>query len=227
MKPTIQQIKETAATRWMRLVPACMAISLLSGTLSGCGNDAPPMGEAVNNRDSLPVMVTRGVSKLISDSGIVKYKIVAEEWHVFDKTNPPRQVFPKGIFLERYNESFNVNLHITADTAYCYNQNLWELRGRVFIENEENGTTFSTELLYWNMGEHQFYSDKHMHIITPDRDLQGDWFVSNESMTRYEIRQTKGFMPLPADNAPAGGAQTPDSAMQREAPRQQESAKQN
>ena len=45
-----------------------------------CGTEAPPMGNAVYNRDSLPVMITYGVSKLISDSGIVKYKIVSEEW---------------------------------------------------------------------------------------------------------------------------------------------------
>lgn len=196
---------------------ACLLLfAVLS--LMGCGNEAPPMGQAVTGRDSLPVMITRGVSKLISDSGVVRYKIVAEEWHVFDKTNPPRQVFPKGIFLERYDDDFRVNLHIVADTAYCYNQNLWELRGRVFIENEENGTTFSTELLYWNMNEHRLYSDRHMHIVTPDRDLQGDWFVSNEQMTKYEIRQSKGFMPVPNDRTAAPPAGENDSVPMRDAP---------
>lgn len=205
-------------------VPAGLLWLALLMSLAGCGNEAPPMGQAVTGRDSLPVMVTRGVSKLISDSGVVRYKIVAEEWHVFDKTLPPRQVFPKGIFLERYDENFRVNLHITADTAYCYNQNLWELRGRVFIENEENGTTFSTELLYWNMGEHRLYSDRHMHIVTPDRDLEGDWFVSNEQMTKYEIRRSKGFMPVPGDGIKASPAVGDDSLPPRDAPVKQERA---
>lgn len=172
--------------------------------LAGCGNDAPPMGEAVNNRDSLPVMVTYGVSKLISDSGVVRYKIIAEEWRSFDKTTPPRQEFPKGIFLQRYNENFTPDLYITADTAYCYNQNLWELRGRVFVKNFANGTTFSTQKLFWDMGRHEVYSDVYMHIITPDRDLDGNWFRSNEAMTQYHIRQTAGFMPMPSESGIAG-----------------------
>lgn len=166
---------------------------------AGCGTDAPPMGSAVENRDSLPAMITTGVSKLISDSGVIRYKIVAEEWQVFDKTNPPRQVFPKGIFLERFDEKFNVNLHITADTAYCYNQNLWELRGRVFIKNDANLTTFRTEKLFWDMNRHEIYSDTYMHIVRPDKELEGNWFVSNEQMTRYHVRQTNGFMPMPRE----------------------------
>lgn len=222
MKRATGQGGRNVGCRCLRLISACLLAGVFSGLLAGCGNDAPPMGAAVTDRDSLPVMVTKGVSKLISDSGVVRYKIVAEEWHVFDKTNPPRQVFPKGIFLERYDENFNVDLHITADTAYCYNQNLWELRGRVFIQNEENGTTFSTELLYWNMGEHKLYSDRHMHIVTPDRDLQGNWFVSNEQMTKYEIRQTKGFMPVPAESGTTATPPAGDTIAQREIPTLQE-----
>lgn len=165
-----------------------------------CGSDAPPMGAAVKNRDSLAVMTTYGVSKLISDSGLIKYRIVAEEWRVFDRTVPPRQEFPKGIFLEQYNENFQPALHITADTAFCYNQNLWELRGRVFIRNHENHTVFRTEELFWNMREHSVYSNKHMHIVTPDREIEGERFISNEQMTKYHVWQSSGFMPAPEDN---------------------------
>ena len=177
-----------------------------------CGNDAPPMSGAIRQRDSTPVMVTYGVSKLISDSGMVRYKILAEEWKVFDRTKPPRQEFSRGIFLERFDNQFRPNLHITADTAYCYDQNLWELRGRVFIRNDANRTTFSTQLLYWDMGKHLLYSDKYMHIVTPDRELEGNWFRSNESMTQYEIRQARGYMPMPQESGPEPGS---DSTMRQ------------
>ena len=40
---------------------------------SACGTEAPPMGQAIEDRDSMPVMVTYGVSKIISDSGVIKY----------------------------------------------------------------------------------------------------------------------------------------------------------
>lgn len=175
------------------------------------------MGKAVETRDSAAVMVTTGVSKLISDSGVIRYKIIAEEWRVFDRTDPPRQEFPKGIFMVRFDEKFRVNLYITADTAFWYDQNLWELRGRVFIDNKENGTTFRTEELFWDMARHQFYSRKHMHIVEPDQELEGNWFVSDENMNVYHVRRTSGYMPMPQEGA--DGSAGPDSVSSREAPR--------
>lgn len=199
-----------------RILPLSIALAIAS-----CGSDPPPMGDAITERDSMAVMVTRGVSKLISDSGYVRYKIVAEEWLVYDKTRPPRQEFPKGIFLERYDDYFRVNLYITADTAYWYNQNLWELRGRVFIKNMENGTTFNTEELFWDMNRHLLYSNKYMHIVTPDRELEGNWFMSNEQMTDYHIKQTSGFMPMPEDDGPAASpSDTVGAPMRSAAPPQ-------
>ena len=104
----------------------------------------------MRNRDSLPVMVTYGVSKLISDSGVVRYKIISEEWLVFDRTHPPRQEFRKGVLLQRYDDRLNVDLYITADTAYWYNQSLWELRGRVRVRNCPIGDLIPVNQLYWD-----------------------------------------------------------------------------
>lgn len=175
-------------------------LSISVSALGSCGNDAPPTGSAVHNRDSMAVMETYGVSKVISDSGVMRYKVIAEEWRVFDKTKPARQEFQKGLFLERYNNNFHVDLYMTADTAFCYDQNLWELRGRVFIKNMEKGITVSTQKLYWDMGRHEIFSDVFTHLITPDRDIKGNWFRSNESMTEFHIKQTSGYMPMPEDN---------------------------
>lgn len=176
---------------------ATLGLMLLTCVATGCGSEAPPMGAAVQERDSMPVMTTYGVSKMISDSGVMRYKIVAEEWRVYDKTKPPRQTFPKGIFLTRFDEKLKVDLYITADTAYWYNQNLWEMRGRVFINNLASQTTFATEELFWDMNRHEIYSNKHIHIVKPDEELQGNWFRSDENMNVYHVRRTKGFLPMP------------------------------
>lgn len=194
--------------RISQLALPLLLLVLSASALLSCGNDAPPTGAAIRNRDSMAVMITRGVSKVISDSGIMRYKIIAEEWRVYDKTNPPRQVFPKGLFMERFDNNFQVDLFLTADTAYCYNQNLWELRGRVYIRNMANGVIVSTEKLFWDMGAHEIYSDVFTHLKTPDRDIQGNWFRSNENMTEFHIKQTSGYMPMPEDR---GGTAEPSS----------------
>ncbi len=167
-------------------------------TVMSCGNSKPPSAPAVKMRDSTTIMTTHGVSKLISDSGLLRYKVVAEEWRVYDKTNPPRHTFPKGLVLERFNQQFHIEMYITADTAYWYNQNLWELRGRVRVWNDD-GTIFNSELLYWDMEKHEFYSNKYSHIITPDREVEGASFRSDEKMLHYTIYNSKATFPVPEE----------------------------
>lgn len=161
-----------------------------------CTSEAPPMGEVIASRDSLPVMTTYGVSKLISDSGVVRYKIITEEWCVYDKTSPQRQEFPKGIYMERYDDHQNVNLHITADTAYCFDQNLWELRGRVLVNDKERQMIYDSEILFWDMRKHIFYADRPFIIDEPTRHVEGTWFQSDEQMKTLEVKNSSGSMPF-------------------------------
>lgn len=169
---------------------------IMSFFVVACSSDKPPVAPAVHQRNSSAVMTTYGVCKMISDSGVIRYKIVAEEWQVFDRTNPTKQKFPKGILLEKFNQKYQLEMYLSADTAYWYNENLWELRGRVRLFNKE-GTSFKSELLYWNMENHEFYSDKYSHLITPDREVEGTGFHSNEQMTKYEINYSAGSFPIP------------------------------
>ncbi len=163
-----------------------------------CSHDKKPTGPALRNRDKLPIMSTTGVSKLISDSGVIRYKLIAEDWKVYDRTKPQKQTFINGIFMEKFDERFKVAMYLTADTAYWYDQNLWELRGRVEIR-KENGTVFNTNELFWDMGKHIVYSSKHVHIVTPQQELQGVGFRSDEELTNYEITNSAGSFPMPDD----------------------------
>ena len=214
---------------FLALFAPLLLLALASAFAASCSNDAPPTGAALTNRDSMAIMTTRGVSKLVSDSGVVRYRIIAEEWSYFDRTQPPRQEFLKGIFLERLDNRFQVDLFITADTAFCFNQNLWELRGRVFVNNMQTGMKVTTEWLFWDMGEHRFWSTVPTHLSTPERDVRGDRFEANESMTHYVIQQSAGFAPMPSgttssptptqEEQPAEGDTVAPDAHERPMPR--------
>ena len=154
------------------------------------------MTEAIANRDSVPVMVTRGVSSYVSDSGVVRYKIITEEWQVFDRLVPSRWTFEKGIYLEKFNNDLIVDATIVADTAYYYDkEELWELRGNVHIENEQD-EQFDTQLLFWNQKTKQVYSDLYIHIRQQKRVITGIGFTSNQDFTNYTIKQTQGVFPI-------------------------------
>lgn len=164
-----------------------------------CTNDAPPMGNTVVGRDSLPVMVTRGVSKLITDSGVIRYKIITEEWRVFDRTNPPRWEFPKGLYLERYDNQFKVDLRFSADSAWLYRQQVWKMRGNVAFEDKASQTRLRTQELFWNMQTGEMWSNVYTTLKQPQQEIEGTWFratLRDGHPTKYHVKQSRGFMPM-------------------------------
>lgn len=154
------------------------------------------MTSAITNRDSVPIMTTRDVSTYVSDSGIVRYKIITDEWKVFDRLNPSRWTFEKGIYLEKFDNKLSIDATIKADTAYYYDkEELWELRGNVHIENEQD-EQFDTQLLFWNQKTKMVYSDQYIRIRQQKRIITGQGFTSNQNFTDYTIRQTQGIFPI-------------------------------
>ncbi len=167
------------------------------------------------------MMVSYGVNTLISDSGAIKYRIIAERWEVNTIKNPPRWIFEKGIFLEQYDKTFHVEGYIQADTAWYYDQQqLWELRGRVSIRNV-NGLIFRSEELFWDGNRHEFYSHKFSRLVTPERTLEGTYFRSDDKMTHYEVTNSVGsFTTDDMENSDeqTANTQTPTSAPSSSAP---------
>ena len=208
--------------RWRSLIgfPLFLILSFSHFLIFSCSSNQEHIADAINEQDSLAFMRSRGISTLISDSGVIRYKLVAEEWDIYTYTDPPSWKFMKGLLMERFDESFHIDLHVQADTAYLHEQRLWELRGRVVIRNIE-GTLFRTEELFWDMNRHEMWSTKYMRIKTTDQELEGTDFRSNEQMTDYYVSNSSGAFPVsdveksndeedvPTDTAAAVAATTP------------------
>ncbi len=174
-------------------------ISVIPCIFVSCAEDEIRYTDAIENRDSIPLLKSIGVSTLISDSGIVSYRLIAEEWFVYDKKEPAYWSFEKGLFMEKYDKSFKVEAYLHCDTAYYYyDSRIWELRGRVNVRNSR-GETFKTSILYWDQHEKRIYSDQYMEIKGIDRELSGYDFYSNEMMTDYEIHSSRAKFPISED----------------------------
>ena len=162
-------------------------------TFFACEEGVEHTAPAINEKDSASVMISYGVNTLISDSGITKYRIVSEQWEVNQARQPSRWIFEKGIFFEQFDLAMHIQSYIQADTAYYYDvMRLWELRGRVRILTKA-GVKFSSEQLFWDERSHELYSNKFSHLITPEKELQGNRFRSDERMTKYSVTYTKGY----------------------------------
>lgn len=174
-----------------------------------CSGKNKGLADAVSEGDTLPGMKSLGVTTLISDSGITRYKIITEEWTIFDKKNPPYWAFEKGVYLEKFDTLFHIDASIKSDTAYYYEKKkLWELKGNVQIRSQR-GDKFETQLLYWDEKKKKVYSDKFIQIEQEDKIITGYGFESNQELTEYEIKNSTGIFTV-EDKAPAN-SQMPDS----------------
>ena len=172
------------------IVLGAMVMLLL---FSSCSGKKKELGDAITERDSMAVMDTRGVTTLVSDSGVTRYRINTEEWLVFDRKNPPYWAFEKGVYLEKFDSIFQVEASIKADTAYFFNkEELWKLMGNVHIQNLK-GEKFDTELLYWDQNKKRVYSDQRVRIEQPDQIIYAIGFESNEQLTKYRFFKTEGI----------------------------------
>ena len=196
-------------------------------SLASCEEAREHTAAAVNERDSASVMRSYGVNTLISDSGVIKYRIVTEQWDVNTVRQPSRWEFMKGIFFEQFDEQFHVQAYIQSDTAWYFDQQkLWKLRGRVRIRNV-NGLIYTSEELFWDGLHHEFYSNVFSRVVTPERTLEGTRFRSDERMTHYDVSNSKGsFIPEDRedDNNAGGQPAQGDTLQQQELPPQRPAA---
>lgn len=157
-----------------------------------CTEQKEHTAPAVRERDSVAMMTTYGINMLISDSGVIKYRIVAERTAVNQNVNPKKTIFDKGVFLTQFDEKFHVQSYIQCDTAYRYDElRIYELRGHVRI-NTKDGLKFQGEELFWDQNKHEYYSNKYSYLETPERTLEGKYFRSDENMRKYYVSNSKG-----------------------------------
>ena len=187
--PTAPHLQVKRSHLWVLSVLAFLFLPLLYG----CGGDGTT--QVVKHEfslDSIYSMYTDSVDVLISDSGKTQYRMVALEWYIYEKRERPCWVFPKGFYAEKFDDKKNKLAQVKCDTAYYYDQQrLWELRGRVRVKTKD-GVRFYSEELFRDENRHELYSNKFSRLITPDRQLQGNYFRSDERMTKYYVSNSKG-----------------------------------
>ncbi|QIK61030.1 LPS export ABC transporter periplasmic protein LptC [Dysgonomonas sp. HDW5A] len=169
----------------IRILPLGILILCL---LISCGSDKKEYVNAPLDNETMPSMRDDSVTMLISDSGLIKYKLITKDWEFFENAKDPHWYFPEGIYVEQFDTSFQKQTSLIADTAWNFTlRKLWRLKGNVFIENIQ-GETFSTDELFWDEKEQKFYSDKYIEIKRPEKlMLKGIGFESNLNMTQYRI----------------------------------------
>lgn len=177
------------------ITTAILVVVVLFFALS-CTNNEVEKIDAVLDRAAMPRFHATEITTVISDSGITRYRISAPQWDVFDRANQPYWEFPAGIHFERFDENLKVDANIHSKYAkFNENEQLWELKGNVRMTNIR-GELFETEHLFWNQREERIYSDTIVKITQAKHIINAIGFESNQQMTKYMFRETRGIFPV-------------------------------
>jgi len=159
-------------------------------------SDKSEQVEAITDRATTPSLRAAEVSTVVSDSGVTRYRVNTPEWIVYDRAEVPYWEFPQGIHLEKFNLSLDVEAEIQSDYAIYYDKKrLWDLRDSVIAINLE-GERFECDQLFWDEISEKVYSDSKIKITQKDKIIIGYGFESNQSLTKYVIRNPEGIFPL-------------------------------
>ncbi|OJV86083.1 MAG: LPS export ABC transporter periplasmic protein LptC [Bacteroidia bacterium 44-10] len=185
-----------------------ITVSVVVMSLFSCKDKKDNLVAFAYDPDTVPTMITTDVSTLISDSGITRYRIVADVWMIYDQAKEPYWYFPEGLYFEQFAPDFEIEATVQADTAWRYTaKDLWKLRSNVHVENWK-GEQFDSEELYWDGKNGRVFSEAYIEIKSGLTELKGYGFESNQTMTHYRIfRPHDGKLPF-SETTPADSLET-------------------
>jgi len=135
--------------------------------------------------------VEDNASIFYTDSAKTKFHLTAARIENYEGTEP-YVLFPKGIRIDFYDDSDNINGHLEANYAIRHlNTKLMEGDNNVHIVNRK-GETLNTEQLFWDENKHKIYTNKFVTIKTAREILYGNGLISNEDFTQYKITDLRG-----------------------------------
>jgi LPS export ABC transporter protein LptC len=137
-----------------------------------------------------PMVELEDVIFYYSDSAQVKVKGTTPHRMEYADGN---QEFPKGLYLEFYDELGKIESTIKADIAY-YNKekNEWLGQQNVVVENSETGQQLNTEELFWLPTDERIYTDKFVTIKREGEILHGRGLEASQDLSTYSITNPEG-----------------------------------
>lgn len=139
-----------------------------------------------------PVREAENVEHYYAENGIIKVRMVAEQ--LFELQNGDRQ-FPKGIYLEFYDETGKIESTLRANQAFFVKEDeLWRGVGNVEVINTKKQEQLNTEELFWKPKDKRIYTDKFVTIRLQSDVIYGEGLEAAQDMSSYRILKPKGTL---------------------------------
>ena len=132
-----------------------------------------------------PLSEAENVELYYSENEKVKVKMISAV--VYEYENGDRE-FPKGLYLEFFDEFEKLESTLQANEAYFFKKdNTWRGRGNVEVKNIIKNEQLNTEELFWNPKDEKIYTEKFLTIKLQDMVLSGEGLVAKQDLSNYKI----------------------------------------
>lgn len=190
--------QQTAGSFSMRLVTFAFVIFFF---LSSCKNKTSEIDELVGKMNFTEDKAEEVVI-IFSENGKVKGRLFATEFIINEHAKPPFMDARKGLRIESFDDSTQLQSTLTAKYArYYVRQGNILIRDSIVVVNRR-GERLATEELVWNERLKKFYTEKFVRIKTPTQVMYGDGLEANQDFTWYKITNIKGVMQVNKGDVP-------------------------
>jgi len=139
-----------------------------------------------------PISEVYGINMTYSDSARLVVRMTTDVQLTMASED---KIFPKEIRVFFFDKFGNNTTKLRGDSArFIRLKNLYQVMGRVQIDNQVKHEILETPELFWNPETKKIYTDKQVHIKTPDQVLHGIGMDSNQDFTDYTIRKVAGVV---------------------------------
>ena len=137
-----------------------------------------------------PLRIGENVELYYTEENQVKVKMIAAIVYEFESGD---REFPKGLYLEFFNEFGKLESTLRANEAYYFKkENQWRGRGKVEVKNLEKNEQLNTEELFWKPADEKIFTDKFVTIRQESDVIYGQGLEAKQDMSDYIIKKPEG-----------------------------------
>ncbi|MCB0701676.1 MAG: LPS export ABC transporter periplasmic protein LptC [Candidatus Kapaibacterium sp.] len=162
--------------------------------LIACSNDKKEVKKlfAIDQVKDSPDQISYDFSVFFMDSSLVKAFLKADRARIYEKQKETKLDSHVVVdFYSKENGKKVSNLVADSVTIDDATKNMIAM-GNVVVVSDSNKTTVKTSVLEWHNDTRKLTSDKYVKIISPDQEIEGIGFESDETLKNYTIYKVKG-----------------------------------
>lgn len=172
------------------LLKKILPVLLIPVFINSCSSDKiEPVKTNLESSDSIPSQTSYDATVTFSDSGKVKAILKAGRIRVFSKYN--YTIVDENAVVDFYKNGEHAST-LTGKRGKVYDATKdVEVYDSVKLVSDE-GSTLTTNKLYWVNKTQRIKSDDYVHIITKSEDIRGYGFEADQNLKNYVIYKVSG-----------------------------------